>query len=411
MPLFEDIFLLSSPDLKVDCVYCNGPTSITGSTFQGIHLIAKHDCPTCKRSFFHTLPAGHDLLFPLSFDETGKLFTGEEEALQWLARPLLDSIFKGEKINVGIEREVFRQASDAIILNCLDNCFGHSFTKLWNIEVLKSRYPDRSIIVFIPKRMRWLLPDHVDEVWSFDASFVDLGKLLVNLDEEVRKNLLPRFSSVFVSKAFTHLDLEKINLKVLLKTNPFDLSKFANTIPRITFVLREDRFWHRSQMEFFVFKIFVKLKFSKRIFIRRQNSLVNRAARQIKSKLPNAEFYAAGLNRTGRLSSLITDLRMTKPTVADERHWCELYSQSHVVIGVHGSNMLIPTALAGGFVEILPRHKIRHIAEDTLINYNSRYTLFLGRHLDQFAAPALVSNHVISMLHDFAYLERNRREI
>jgi hypothetical protein len=258
--------------------------------------------------------------------------------------------------------------------------------------------------------MRWLLPDKVDEVWSFDASFRDLEKFLSNLDEEVKKNLLQRFSNVFISKAFTHLDLEKIDIKNFLRMDRFNLNKFSDTPQRITFVLREDRFWHRYPLEFFVFKVFLKLRLPKRIFIWRQNSLVNRLTRKIKKKLPEVEIYATGINRTGRLSSMITDLRLKTISVENERHWCELYLKSQIVIGVHGSNMLIPTALAGGFIEILPRHKIRHIAEDTLIKRNSRYTLFLGRHLDQFASPSLVSDHAISMLQDFKYLDTNTKQ-
>jgi len=407
----EDIFRLLSPDVTVCCAFCKRESvNLIEHIFQGIHLLAKFNCPSCTRTFFHTLPTGHDLLFPISFDETGRLLNTDVQAEQWLVGPLLDSFVKLKKINVGIEREVFRQADEAIILNCLDNCFGHSFYKLWNAQILKTKYPDKSIVVFIPKRMRWLLPDNIDEVWSFDSSFADLGKFIGNLDEEVSENLLPRFSNVFVSKAFTHLDLEKINLKSFLKTERFDLEKFSNGLPRITFALREDRFWHKNPFEFFVFKAFVKLGLARKIFVWRQNRLVNRTAKKIKEKLTNAEFYATGLNRTGRLSTRITDLRVETPSAQHEMQWCQLYSKSHVIIGVHGSNMLIPTALAAGFIEILPRHKIRHIAEDTSLNYNSRYTLFLGRHLDQFVTPTLVAENAISMVKDFGYLHKNTQQ-
>jgi len=404
----EDIFLLSQVEWDVECLFCASVSvTLTEYVFQGIHILAKYNCSACAKSFFQTLPAGHDLDFPISFDESGKLIKTDTNATLWFVRPLLDSLFKEKKKNVTITKEVFRQTKDAIILNCLDNCFGHSFAKLWNFEILKSKHPDKSIIVFVPKRMRWLLPDSVDEVWSFDASFVTLKSLLVNLDEEVKKSLLPRFSNVFVSKSSTHLGPDKVELKAFLKTERFDLAKFSNTSPRITFVLREDRFWHQYSLEFFLFKVFVKLRLAKNIFVWRQNFLVNRAVRRIKKKLTTAEFYAAGLDSTGRLSPVITDLRLKTPNAENERQWCDLYSKSHIVIGVHGSNMLIPTALAGGFIEILPRNKIKHIAEDTFMNYGSRYTHFLGRHLDHFVSPALVSEHVTSMLKDFDYVYRN----
>lgn len=413
MEASDDIFPLLRPDLKLCCFFCKKESvNLAESTFQGIHILAKFNCPSCARSFFHTLPTGHDLLFPISFDERGTLLNTNVQREQWLVRPLLESFFNEKKINVTIEKETFRQSKEAIVLNCLDNCFGHSFFKLCNLPTLKSKYPEKSVIVFIPKRMRWLVPDkNADEVWSFDASFADLEKFLVNLDDEVKNDLMPRFSHVFVSKAFTHLDLDRIDLSAFLKTERFDLEKFSSTPPQITFILRADRFWHRYPLEFFVFKIFVKWKLAKKIFVWRQNFLVNRVARKVKRKIANAEFYAAGLGCAEGLSSMITDLRVKIPSVENERQWCDLYSKSQIVIGVHGSNMLIPTALSGGFIEILPRHKIRHIAEDTLISYNSRYTLFLGRHLDQFTSPSLVAEHAISMLTGFAYLHRNAQGI
>ena len=408
MEATSDIFLLSHPDLYIKCPFCDsGSLNLAENIFQGIHFIGKYNCTTCTKSFFQTLPTGHDLDFPISFDESGELLKTDTDVTLWFVRPLLDSLFKEKRIDVTIEKEVFRQTEDAIILNCLDDCFGHAFAKLWNFPILKARYPNKSIIMFLPKRMRWLVPDGVDEVWSFNASFVDLENLLTNLGDEVRKNLLPRFSSVFASKSSTHLGPGTVDLKAFLKTERFDLNKFGNTPPRITFVLREDRFWHPYRVEFFLFKVFVKLQLAKNLFVWRQNFLVDRAVRRIKKKLANAEFYATGLNRTGKLSSVITDLRMKSLSAENERQWCDVYSKSHIVIGVHGSNMLIPSALSGGFIEILPRDKIKHIAEDTLVNHSSRYTHFLGRHLDHFVSPALVSQHAISMLKDFDYVYRN----
>ena len=403
-----DIFILARPDFTVNCLFCGRASVImTDSFFQGIHILGKYNCPTCAKSFFHTFPMGHDLEFPISFDETGTIFKTDDRAAGWLARPLLNSFFKRERITVTVEKEVFRSKSDVIILNCIDNCFGHSFAKLWNLQLLKSKYPTKSILVLVPKRMRWLVPEYVDEVWSLDAPFGELDRFLVNLDREVKEHLLPRFTNVYASKASTHLGPEKVDLNAFLKAERFDLDKFCDQPSRVTFVLREDRFWHRYPLEFFAFKIFVKLKLSKKIFVWRQNFLVSRVASKIKKKLPNVEFHAVGLNRTGSLSPLIEDLRIDKPTFETERQWCDLYSKSHIVIGVHGSNMLIPTALAGGFIEILPRDKIRHIAEDTFMNYGSRYTLFLGRHVDHFVSPSLLSEHATSMIKDFEYVHRN----
>ena len=398
--------------VDLSCFHC-GIIDTQGCSllFQGIHTLAVLSCEICRKSSYHTLPVGHDLLFPISFDETGKKVKGDYQAMEWLVKPLINSMFKNARVEITIEREVIiEEKREAIILNCIDNCFGHTFSKLWNASVLTKKYPEKSVIVFLPKVMRWLVPEGVSEIWSFDSYFSNLEKYIVNLDSEVKQNLLPRFEKVWMSKAYTHLDLSKVDLQAMLKTDRFDLNTFSTSPPQITFILREDRCWHRYAFEFFLFKVFVKLKLSKKIFVLRQNYLVNKTIRLVKRELKEAKFSAVGLGKTGNLLSSINDQRKIKLTFLEEKDWCLLYSRSHIVVGIHGSNMLIPTALSAGFVEILPRHKIRHISEDTLMDYNSRYTHFLGRYVDHFASPRLISQHIVSMNRDFPYIRKNTEQ-
>lgn len=399
-----------SPEISFDvnCPGCKATSSIKKELlFQGLHILAKCHCSNCNSNFYSTLPIGHDMLFPCSFNSDGKLFESNE-AKGWLTDPLIRSITKKEnQETVTIEKEIKEQKADAIILNCLDNCFGHVFYKLWNLPLLKSKYPNKSIVVFIPKKMYWLLPGYFSEAWLFDASFETLGNYITNLDQEIKLNLLPRFKTVSLSKAYTHLSLEKINLIDFLKIERFNLSKFNESVPQITFALREDRFWHRHHFEYFLFKVFVKLGLSKIIFVWRQNYLFNKVTSALKKKIPQIKICATGIGKTGSLSSLIDDQRKDKFDAKDEKNWCSIYASSHVVLGVHGSNMIIPTALAAGFVEILPREKIKHLSEDILMQRNSRYTIFLGRHTDQFVSPKMVAFHIESIINDFPYLYGN----
>jgi hypothetical protein len=405
----EDLIRIKPLEGTPDCPTCGGDGIEPVILFQGIHTLVKSKCNNCNVHFFQTLPVGHDLLFPMRFNEHDKKLVTNDGA-KWLSQPLLKALFEGATVKVKINREIQTQKREAIILNCLDNCFGHVFAKLWNASVLQKTYPDQSIIVFIPSSMRWLVPAGICEIWSFNHSLSDLDKFLTGLDEEVKQNLLPRFENVWMSKAYTHLDLSRVDLKPMLRNDRFDLARFDIIPSTITFVLREDRFWHSTALEFFLFKVFVKLRLSKDIFVRRQNHLINRLAALINKELDNTRFYATGLGKSGRFSSLITDKRKINLTREDEEEWCRIYSTSHVVIGVHGSNMMIPTALAAGFIEVLPRQKLRHIAEDTLINYSSRYTLFLGRHVDHFVTPQLVAGHVVSMIRHFPYLYKNTEQ-
>lgn len=404
----DDLILLAPFDGSLECPDCGKGSTFQTLVFEGIHTLVRSRCETCGVNFFQTLPVGHDLLFPMTFNENGSIRVSEN-ATQWLSKPLIAALFHDAKVRVKIKKEILHQKNEAIILNCLDNRFGHVFSKLWNASILKRKYGGKSIIILVPSCMRWLVPDEMDEVWSFQHSFQETEKYLVGLDEEMN-NLFSRFEKVWMSKAYTHLDLSKIDLKALLRTERFDLSRFIQLRPTVTFALREDRFWHRYQIEFFFYKVFVKLKWSKKIFVWRQNYLINRLAKRINEKMNDISFYATGIGKSGRLAPIIIDRRKIKLTAEEEKEWCRLYATSHIVIGIHGSNMMIPSALAAGFIEILPRHKIRHIAEDTLIDYNSRYSLFLGRHVDHFASPRLVAEHVVSMIRDFPYIKKNTEQ-
>ena len=107
---------------------------------------------------------------------------------------------------------------------------------------------------------------------------------------------------------------------------------------------------------------------------------------------------------------MIKDMRSSQITADTEKNWCKIYAQSHVVIGVHGSNMLIPSSLAAGFIELLPRNKIAHLTEDLVLQNSSRYSIFLGRHLDHFASAELVSLHCCSMIKSFPFLYKNTEQ-
>jgi hypothetical protein len=89
-----------------------------------------------------------------------------------------------------------------------------------------------------------------------------------------------------------------------------------------------------------------------------------------------------------------------------ERSWCRAYAKSQVVVGVHGSNMLLPTALAAGCVEILPHDRLGNIVQDISVRYADRMQLFLYRFVDEFASPSVVARHVVAI---FAYQSTFRR--
>jgi len=76
---------------------------------------------------------------------------------------------------------------------------------------------------------------------------------------------------------------------------------------------------------------------------------------------------------------------------------------------VHGSNMLLPTALSGGCIEVLPHDRFGNIVQDMAVRCSDVMQLFLYRFVDEFATSKEVARHASSMFRHFHVFFRNNR--
>ena len=127
----------------------------------------------------------------------------------------------------------------------------------------------------------------------------------------------------------------------------------------------------------------------------------------IKEKIPDVKFYVVGLGGAEGFNGHAKDQRYREVNAAIERSWCKIYSKSHVVIGIHGSNMLLPTALAAGCVEILPEDRYGNMIQDISVRYNDRKQLFFYRFADQFANADAVANKAIGIINHYETYNAN----
>ena len=407
------IDLLPKLNHKIKCRVCESDSvTVIKVLFQGIHILVDCECNQCGFKFYQTLPSGHDLLYPIQFSNDGSKSFYHPTAEVWLARPLIESVTKHPKHIAQFNCRVEAQFKSIVIVNCIDSCFGHVFGKLWNAQTFIKNHPDLGVVVLIPFQCVWLVPTGVAETWSVNTPLKNCNKYIDGLDEFV-KNQFPRFEKVFISNTYTHLDHSRIDLTAFIKKPSFDLSQFVSKPICITFILREDRFWHNSIFMDLLFKLLVKwnnLHRFKMFFVARQNYLINKTARLIKKQIPEAKIIATGLGKTGTLQRQIIDNRVSQILPETEEQWNAIFANSQLVIGVHGSNMLIPSYLAAGFINIVPRYKIKHIAEDTIAPHTNRYLHFLCRELDEFSSTKLVALHIGSMIKDFPYLYNNTEQ-
>ncbi len=408
------IDLVPAQNITVTCQMCKSDTiTIKKILFHGVHTLVDCLCQNCGFDFYQTLPIGHDLTFPIQFSPDGKKSFYHPKAKAWLAQPLITSVAKELGVKAEISLHVNKTTSDVIVVNILDNCFGHVFTKVWNAYTLIKSHPNWGIVVICPAQCAWMLPVDIAESWIVHLPLNKLNQKIEGLDEFVKLQF-KRFNKITLSHTYTHLDHHRyINLEEVLKTPRFDLTKFSESDPHITFIWREDRFWHNSHLMDLLFMGSVKFKIQsvfKPIFVYRQLYLITKSARIIAKQFPKAIISIAGLGKTGTFNQQIFDCRVKEITPEIEIQWNMLFSKSHLVIGVHGSNMLIPSGLSAGFINLVPRYKIDHVTEDTILPYSNRILQFLGRHLDEYSTPLLVALHASSILKQFPYIFNNTNQ-
>jgi hypothetical protein len=213
---------------------------------------------------------------------------------------------------------------------------------------------------------------------------------------------LESLSEVFLSVAFSHPHSKDFDIERFTRVAPFALETFAERAksPAVTFIWREDRLWESGNT--MNAANFAKLK---RLF----GSVENRIAEQtrkivglaecLRSEFPQVDFAVAGLGETGDFPAWIADLRLTKLNAEAERKWCERYASSHAVLGVHGSNMLLPSAHAGSVIELLDETRQGNFLQDILFRgSDARETLFRYRFVPPSTTPENLAQTVSNLL-------------
>jgi hypothetical protein len=343
-------------------------------------------------------------LFPVSFSKDFEKSAYAPEVKWWRAVPLIQSMQFPAEFSPEIERVVFKKAGKIVFLNCLDTCYGHVFQKLLHAQAHLDDL-DFGLLVIIPEGFQWMVPEGIAELWVVKAPLSDLHQRITGFDALV-KGEFARFEEVKWSKAPIQPDASKINWPLFLKQSRFDLAQFQKLPCLVTFVWREDRFWHNTALEEILFLASKKFKvfdLVKWYFVWRQMGLFAKAAKQIKKRMGKAEFALVGLGHSGKAHLIFVDHRIPgKISHGKETEWFPVLAKSHVIIGILGSSMLIPTALAASFVDIVPHRMLALLGEDIAQPYSDRRLQFLGRFVHGTPSAKQVTRQVLGILQGFA---------
>lgn len=349
---------------QTPCPYCHHDLKPDKVLWQGMHVCAESHCSRCGAQLLDELRIGHALLYPHCLDiAAGRVFDSVQtlpwrQALgQGWGHSLLNSLRNPSFRSLAIEKEVFCHAPRVVILNCIDHLYGHCLLKLLNAQRHLEQNPNLGLIVIVPRFLRWLVPDGVAEIWTTDIALRDGQQYFPGFSQFVMAEI-ERFDEVFVSEAYSH-------------PAHFDITRFSKVprftaetgrAPLVTFVWREDRLWTNSLL----WRAVKRLASVDTPALMAQNRNIQRLFASVATKVPTAQFSVAGLGTRTRFPDWIEDRRTDRFTAKIERELCNLYALSAIVIGVHGSNMLLPSAHAGATIDLMPRGRWDNFAQDIL---------------------------------------------
>jgi hypothetical protein len=303
--------------------------------------------------------------------------------VEWFAGWLEDSYSNRTNDKVPIHQEFFRPVKRPIILNCMDGLYGHSLLKLLNAQYYIDNHDDKDLVVIIPKFLRWMVPVGVASVWVVDLPLRQCKQWNEAIAELVN-NYFQKFDECYLSIALPHPDPSDFNIERFTSVKPFETKKWQKTpmAPSVTFIWREDRLWNDSstgRLKNFVNKFMSgggpngKIK---DINIQKKNIIT--LAEILKRRYSGLKFSVAGVGEPGDFPTWISDRRAHNINELVEKKWCTLYAESDVVIGVHGSNMLLPSALSGAIIELVPDDRWMNILQDILVS-NSDVRVSMSR--------------------------------
>jgi hypothetical protein len=332
--------------------------------WQGAHICADVKCVKCGLEYYIDLPVGQAKVTPFTYDKKIKKVLGNEGG-HWFAklmRNFADPVTRDVKITI----ESLRPAKEVIILNTLDFCYGHSLLFLFNLNNILAQQDNFNVIVIIQPMFRWLVPEdsRICEVWTVYLKLSEGYNYYPQLSERLN-NEIRRFEKVSLSSA--HLLPHKIGIVKYTRVKPFEFNSNRSQGSRITFIWRQDsgRLWVKNRYFNYACRRIGVSRILRWIQLRK----INRFFSLLQGRLGNQYDYSvAGLGTYGTFSSFIQDLRVDGFNDQNEKATCAVYAESLLVIGVHGSSMILPSAHAGMAISIMPEKRWGNYLEDLLVN-------------------------------------------
>ena len=370
-----------------------------------------HHVSVTNNDQVEAFPSGHFYAHPVEITMDGTILKDNPHFRNWLTEPFVKSYLDqvGSAASFEIVAKTGSKSNQAIVLNCLDACYGHALYKLFN----SARYEHfgGKLIVIVHPNFQHFVPDYVDEIWLVQTTFRNQDDHLNGFHDFVLPQL-KRYNKIQLAEVDMSIDLGEVDLTAFTKVSPFDFSQFAKGEPyEIILLLREDRMWLTSKVDQWLYLVWRKtrLRSLKKYLLLKERSNYKKLIKRVNRSI-RVNWKSIGIGK-GLSYSFLQDQRMDYEFFTQqEDKWCEQYATSHLCIGVHGSNMLIPSYLSGAYISLVPAFKIANYSEDFLPRKEPlQRTLFTARNLSTSNSPGEIAAHVVGILQ--GYLHGNKKSL
>ena len=337
------MILRIKPEVAIEraCSNCSKEVNSSQVLWYGMHIFENFRCLNCDIEVTRSLPIGHGLISSMS----------------WLVDPPKNLASKINHKSLEIEVETLKVYEKVIILNCIDYMYGHCLLKLLNAQRHLEDHPHYGLVIIIQPFLRWMVPEGIAEVWTVNIPLREGIQYYSYFNQFVQAQLL-RFTEVYLSEAYSHPSRFDITKFTKLSKHTFE-----QTQPLVTFIWREDRLWCHPFLER---RRTLKLLGLYKILLWLQNLRVQKLFDQVRMRVPEAKFAIAGLGTKTQFPYWIQDVRVERFDSITEKQACQLYAASSIVVGVHGSNMLLPSAHAGIVIDLMPKDRWVNFTRDIL---------------------------------------------
>ncbi len=333
--------LLPPPERGGTCPRCHDVLVVTATYLTGWRFFLLGRCEACGHRYLQDLPSGHGLVYPTTLDlSTGETF--DPARATWFSEPLRALWEEPDALPVALSVTKHATTEEIVLVNCLDPVYGHSLHKLLNAQREIAQNPDRGVVVLVPQALAALVPDGVAEIWQVHERSARFANWLIDLDAQLGA-LLDRFERSFLSPAFPHPHPSTYSLAALVG----HIAPRTTGPPSIVLALRDDRMWGEKAGD--------------------QAANVHELVERLTKSFASAGITAIGVDTDTPVPSSVLDLRDNRSNAERELQWLEILRGADLAIGVHGSNMLLPSGLAGATIELLPEDRYGNVLQATLL--------------------------------------------